>query len=1072
MKRLFTLLTLLGVFLLVQAQERTITGKVTDANTGESIPGVSIVLEGTTRGAVTDLDGDFSIEATDGQVLLFSFVGYLTESVTLQGQTSVDINLVPDLQAIEEIIVVGYGTQKKSLVTGAIAKVNAEDIAQTRSTRIESALQGKTSGVLVQQSSGAPGAEQNIIIRGAGSDNNVRPLYVIDGMRTEGIDWLDPEDIESMEVLKDAASAAIYGTEGANGVIIITTKSGKNKEGKSFFTYDGSFGWQKAIPSYKVMNTAQYQDYYRYAWMLDNANRTWEQAVARYPTDSINNTDWLGEIFTSSPVQKHKIGLSGGNEKSQYYLSLSYTDQEGIIGGGDKSRFTRYAFKLNLDSEATNWLKIGTRMSYTNSTKRGISQNGVFGTVTNNAIVLDPTTPVYYADTTGYNQDDIDNMREVWGDTWYLNPGIQDENGYFGVSQNVKNEISNPVMQLHNDRDQEQINKIIGGIYGEIKFWDDLNFRTTFDIDVSHNYNRGWNPRAYTNSLNAPDSLSRVFQSINLYYTWQWESYFSYNKTIQDHTIGAVLGASAREFEHEYLGANSKELIEETDNYAWVDYGTFLDTVDNRMRGYGGLGNWQTQNSVFGRINYSYKDKYMFTFNGRYDGDSRFGSNNKYAWFPSFSFGWVASRENFWNVSWMNFLKPRYSFGITGNAQSLGWDWKYLPQTSYGEFYYPDANGGLINVREPRALVNPSYAWEEVQQNNFGLDMGFLENKITFTFEWYEKKHTKEQNGFLMVGSTPSSLGNNAPTVNAGIIRNRGVEFDVNYKENIGEVSLSVQLTASHNKAEVLSMTKGVIFEGGNLGTFGNSKRFEVGYEPWYFYGFESDGIFTSQEQIDAHVNAAGELLQPNAKPGDVKYFDISGPLVNGIKTGPDGVIDDNDKTNLGSPYPSWISGLNVTVEYKGFDLNLYSYASIGNKTLNATSIRNDLPNTNKPDYYLTDAWLGADKQGDFPRPSLADRNRNFSRVNEFILQDGSFLRISNLTLGYTLPKSLTEKASISKLRVYGAVDNLYTFTKYQGMEVEVGGDYYGTQGQQWAGIDRGVYPRPRIFTVGLNVTF
>jgi TonB-linked SusC/RagA family outer membrane protein len=1068
MKRIISFITLLMMVLIASAQDRTITGTVTDAATGEPLPGVSIVLQGTTRGTVTDLDGVYTIDASDDQVLMFSFVGYLEETVTIQGQNTIDIALAADLQSLEEIIVVGYGTQKKSLVTGAIAKVNSESIEQARVTRVESALQGRTSGVLVQQTSGAPGAEQNVIIRGAGSDNNVRPLYVIDGMRTDGIDWLDPEDIESMEVLKDAASAAIYGTEGANGVIIITTKTGK--DGKTVLTYNGSYGFQDINSGFAVMNTPQYQDYYRYAYMNDR-NRTYDEAVTAIP-DSAQNTDWLGAIYKEPALtKKHKIGVTGGNEKSQYYFSLSYTDQEGVVGGEDKSRFTRYATKLNLDSDATNWLKVGGRISYTYTEKKGISQNGVFGSITNNAVVLDPTAPIYFADTTEYESGDITKMRNAWGPLWYENPGIQDGNGYYGISQEVQNEISNPVQQLGNDRDKDQINKIIGGVYGEIKFYEDLKFRSTFDIDYAHIYNRGWNPRTYANSLKEPVSKSRAFQNMNLYYTWQWEGYFSYNKTISEHVIGAVLGASSREFRHEYLGGHGDELIDDTDNFAWIDYGLYIDTLHNTS--YGGLGNWQRQSSLFGRITYSYKDKYMLTSNIRRDGDSRFGPEKKFGVFPSLSLGWVISRESFWNLPAWNFLKARYSFGITGNAQSLDWRWAYLPKLNQGSYYYPTPTDKLQAVTEAAGLVNEKYAWEEVQQHNFGFDMGFLQNKVTFTFDWYDKRHTSIEGGFLMVGATSDAHGNTPPTVNAGIIQNTGVEFDLSYKDNFGDWYLGIQATASRNKSEVLSMANDNVFLGGNLGTFGASKRFAEGYEPWYFWGFESDGIFTSQAQLDAHVNDDGDLLQPNAELGDVVYIDVAGPAdADGNPTGPDGVIDDNDKTYLGSPYPKWITGLNITVEYKGFDFNMYTYASIGNKTLSAVSIRTDLPNTNKPDYYLTDAWISEDQPGTFPRPTTRDRNKNFSRVNEFLLQDGSLLRISNLTLGYTIPKSLTEQAGISKFRIYGAIDNLATFTKYKGMEPEVGGDYYGYQGQQWAGIDRAVYPRPRTFIVGLNLTF
>nr|HPR33308.1 TonB-dependent receptor [Prolixibacteraceae bacterium] len=414
------------------------------------------------------------------------------------------------------------------------------------------------------------------------------------------------------------------------------------------------------------------------------------------------------------------------------------------------------------------------------------------------------------------------------------------------------------------------------------------------------------------------------------------------------------------------------------------------------------------------------------------------------------------------------FLKARYSWGKNGIATSLGWDWRYLPTSSSGSYYYIDGNDQVLSIVEPTRLVNPEYQWEKAIQSDFGIDLGLFGNRLSFTADYY----IKESSDFLFEGSVPALAGNDPPTVNAGTIQNRGVEFELGYNEKIGDLKIHVQLTASHNKSEVTEITESISYiTGGNVGTFGDSKRFEIGYEPWYFYGFKTDGLFTSQQQIDEHVNDLGRPYQSSAGLGDVKYLDIAG-LPDSLGGGPDGLLTDLDRTYLGSPYPKWIGGLNITLEYKGFDLNVATYGQFGNKTLLAVSVRNDLSNTNKPDFYLNEAWISDEQPGTFPRPTVKDRNRNFSRVNDYLLQDGSFFRISNLALGYTLPQSLTSKIGISKLRVYVAVDNLYTFTRYQGMEPEVGGDYWGYRGQQWAGIDRAVYPKPRTILGGINVNF
>ena len=1064
MKKGLLLLFLIVVYSIGYAQQYTVSGTVTSADDGTTLPGVSIAIKGTTVGTITNIDGRYTlnINKPETAVLLFAYVGMRNIEIPLNGQKQIDVALETDVMGVDEVIVVGYGVTKKSLVTGSIAKIDASDIDMARSTRIESALQGRTAGVLVQQASGAPGAEQNIIIRGVGSDNSVRPIYVIDGMRTDGIDWLDPQNIESIEILKDAASAAIYGTEGGNGVVLITTKMGRG--GKTNISYDASYGIQSAATNLKVLDTKNYLEYYRSAYLNDNPTKTLENALSTYP-DSEINTDWLSEIFNPAPIQKHKLSLDGGDEKSSYYFSLSYTNQDGIIGGS-KSNFTRYATMLNLDSKATDWLTLGVRMSYSHSRKRGIHQNDVFGSVTNNAVVLDPTTPVYYDDYNGFSDLDRSKMEKGWGPEWYNNPTLHDENGYFGISQKVLNEIQNPIRQLHNNNGQDVINKLFGGVSATINFFDGFNMVNKFDIDLSHNYNRGWSGRGYTNSMHAPGVRSSATQQMNMYFTWQWESYFTYDKTFGDHTIGAVLGTSAREYKHEYLGGTGAELIKESDNYAWIDYGNYIDTLNNTS--WGGLGNWERNASIFGRVSYSYKDKYMMTSNFRRDGNSKFGPDNKIGVFPSISVGWVMSREDFFTVDAISFLKLRYSWGQNGIASSLGWDWRYLPTSSTGSYYYLDGNNQLLPVTEPSRLVNPEYQWEKTEQHDVGLDLGMFRNRLSFTADYY----VKNSSDFLFEGSVPTLAGNDPPTVNAGTIVNKGVEFELGWNDKAGDLKYNIRLTASHNKSEVAEITESISFiSGGNIGTFGNSKRFEVGHEPWYFYGFETDGVFNSQEEIDKHVNSNGVLLQKNAKPGDIRYIDRAG-MADSLGGGPDGKIDDNDKTKLGSPYPKIVGGITISLEYRGFDFNASAYGQYGNKTLLAVSVRNDLSNTNKPDFFYTEAWMSAEQPGNFPRPTVRDPNQNFSRINNYLLQDGSFLRINNATLGYTLPKKLTSKAGISKLRLYVAVDNLITFTNYRGMEPEVGGDYWGYRGQQWAGIDRGVYPKARTILGGINVNF
>jgi TonB-linked SusC/RagA family outer membrane protein len=1045
------------------AQNGIVSG-IVSADDGTPLPGATVLIKGTTAGETTDINGEYSLDLSGytDPILIYRFIGFITQEVVVGNQSKIDITLVSEVQSLEEIIVVGYGVTKKSLVTGAISKISDEDLNKNNPIRFENALQGKTSGVLVQQSSGAPGAVSNILIRGAGSQNAVRPIYIIDGIRTDGMDWLDPQDIGSIEILKDAASAAIYGTEGANGVILITTKSGV--KGKTTLTYDGFYGFQMAPSNFKVLDTEGYLKYYRTANINDGDDEA--TALNNWP-DSDVNTDWLGELLVNSPMQKHKIGISGATDNNNYYFTVSYTNQDGIVGGGNYSNFKRYSTFLKSETQATKWFKAGGSINYSHIRTKGITENNVFGGEINNAMVLDPTSPIRVTD---YNQiSDLDRARMelAWGEEWYTHPGLYDENGYFGISERVKNEIANPFAQMHNNRAVKPTNKIIGGVFGEIKFLEGLNFRSSFDIDLSHQYERGWYPYRYYNSVQGASSKSETFQRINMYYTWQWENYLSFNKAFGDHNVGAVLGTSKREWRHEYLGGTGEEIIKESDNFGWIDYALVDTTEFNRAEGR--LGGITRSQSFFGRISYDFQGKYLFTSNARIDGNSNFGPNNKYGFFPSASVGWVISKEDFWNIEPISFAKIRYSWGVNGSASSLG-AWEYLPTASINDFYYLSGNESLWGVIEPSSLTNPEYRWEESVQHDVGVDLTFLQNRITFTVDYYDKKTV----GLLFPGTAPDYVGNEAPTVNAGTVQNKGVELELGYNNSAGDLDYSIKLTASNNKNQVTSVGDGIEYlSGANVGTIGNTKRFEPGYDTWYFYGYATDGIFTSEEEILNHTDADNNLLQPDAVPGDVKYLDIAGPLDSlGNPTGPDGLIGDDDKINLGSPYPKWHTGLSVSLDYRGFDFYMYWYASIGNKTLNANAIRYDVTNSNKPVYYLEDAYSSDNSSGTFPRITLDDPNRNLRRINEFFVEDASFLRMSTISVGYTLPKKLTQNIGMEKLRVYITGENLLLITKYRGMEPEVGGDYWGENGQQWAGVDRSIYPKAKIIQMGVNVSF
>ncbi len=1015
--------------------QKTVTGVVKDAQNQETIPGVNVILKGTITGTITNVDGEYSLEVPeDADTLVFSFVGYNKKEVTIDGRTTINVSLKPSIESLEEVVVVGYGTQKKSLVTGSISKMTVEDMNKNQS-RIEQSIQGKTAGVNIMQESGSPGGNMTIRIRGTGSNLNSDPLFIVDGMRTGGMDYLNPEDIESIEVLKDAASAAIYGAEGANGVVLITTKSAE--KGESKVNYSFSNAWQEAVNYVEVMNASQYADYFSEADWLDSN-----------PAELGEGTDWMNEIFQIAPMQQHNLSIEGGSEKTTVFASASYHDQDGIVGG-NKTNFNRVTARLNLDHEVKDWLKVGTRISYTNVKRKSINENNEFGGVISNAMTIDPLTPVYVD-----NIDDLPDKYLPQINDNFSNPENSSlkapgDNGYFGMSPYVQNEIANPVAQINNDHNRFQQDKLVASFFTEIKPLENLKIRSSYDIDLAYGNALFWTPKYYYHSINY-NYRTNTGQSTDKWYTWQIENVADYSTSIGDHSMNFMAGMTARNYNHFNLNGYGEVLQEESWNFAVLD-AVLSDTTRSAA---GGFRDENRLFSYFGRVQYDFQEKYMLNATFRADGSSKLAEGNKFRYFPAVSLGWVVTKEDFQLPEAIDFLKLRASWGRNGSIGSLG-NFDYVSTiASNAESSYYLSGGTRLTGAEPSRLANPNLVWETSEQIDVGLDLYLFESQVTLSTDYYRKTTID----LITTGPVPLYVGNDQPLVNAGDVVNTGVELELGLKKKLGDFSYDITANASYLKNEVTYIgNKASVLLGANLGTTGAITRAEEGKPMWHFYGFEDDGIFSSWAEVQNYTNEEGDLIQPRAVPGDVKFKDIDG----------DGQITESDKTMIGNPHPKWTFGLSTALQYKNFDLNLFFNARTGVDTYFG-AYRTDLGKNNKPEFFYEDAWSPQNTSADFPRISVDDPNNNFSHNSMFVF-DGSFIRLQSAELGYTLPDNLTNKVKIDKLRVYVSGQNLFLLTEYPG-DPEIGNT--GGYGGSSIGVDRGLYPRSRVVRFWGNVTF
>ncbi|MCS2950957.1 TonB-dependent receptor [Bacteroides sp. BFG-638] len=1028
------------------AQQQTVKGVVKDV-TGEPIIGASVLVKGTNNGTITNLDGAFSLSnVEEGVEIEITYVGYLPQIVKA---TIAPLNIIlrEDTKTLDEIVVIGYGTQKKSVVTASIAKVSSEDLSRTSPTRVDNALKGLAAGVQVTTLNGQPGASSRVRVRGIGTINNSDPLYIIDGMPVDGgIDNINPADIASIEVLKDAASGAVYGARAANGVVLVTTKKGSI--GKTKVSYDFSYGWQSAWKKRDMLNATQY------ATLMNEAADYAGEAPRYEQVASLGSgTNWQDALFyDNAPVQNHQLSISGASEKVNYYFSLGYYDQDGIIGGNyDASNYQRLSLRSNTmytlfdESEQRNWLKKMTfsmNIAYSRVNSVGVTAGSLTGSPLGDALFMDPTMSVYAKDESELQNYD----RNTYGDPIYDKRSGQ----LLSMPSSDFNELANPLARLSLPYEKNNSDKIIATLAAELSVWDHLKYKFSWGSDLAFWGKDGWNHPYYLNK-NATNDKSKVWSEMNRGYTWQIENVLTYDKTFGVHSFAVVLGQSAKKYTGRGLKGDAMDMIEYIGDKANLDFTTGLQSAGKR-NATGGAFDPTTLASYFGRLSYNYDERYMLQVTVRRDGSSNFGPNNKWATFPSVSLGWNITNEKWMDQrpSWLTNTKLRLSWGKNGN-ENIG-AFRYMANVAIGNNYVFGTPGyqSIVMGSKPSGTPNKDLKWEESEQYDAGLDFGFFNNALTFTVDYFYKK----TNGMLKEMSIPSYLGESKPWGNVGSMKNEGVELELGYKFNKGDWNFGISANASYLKNELINLGNADGFEMyDNVHQIGNVSRAENGMPYPYFYGYKTNGIFQNKEQIDAYVNDKGQKLQPNAVPGDVIFVDFD----------KNGEINDKDKTMIGKGTPDWTFGLNLNASWKNIDFSMLLSGAMGQEIMDVTR-RLDCRYVNLPAEFMN-RWHGEGTSNTMPRFSWANNNDNW-RVSDLYVHNGSYARIKNIQLGYTLPSYLTQKIFIQKLRFYVAAENLLTMTSYKGLDPELNGD------ERSNGIDRGYYPQARTFTVGVNLNF
>lgn len=1021
---------LLSVFSVSAQQAITVSGVVKSGVDNEPLIGVNIVQVGSINGTVTKVDGSYELSVPVGSELKFTYLGYLTAQITVGAEKTVyDIIMQENVEALSEVVVVGYGVQKKSVVTAAISRVNSGDLDLEKPTTVQNALKGRVSGVQITSNSGAPGGDAKIRIRGIGTVNNSDPLYVIDGMpSSNGINHLNPSDIESIEVLKDAASAAIYGARGANGVVLVTTKGGKS--GKTSFNYEFSYGFQNPARKEDLMSTSEYQ-----MIMNEMGKNSGKGDNYYFPALSSVNTDWQDALtYNNAPLVNHRFSLNGGNDHSSYYASFGVVDQSGIFAKG-YADYQRYNARLNysntlLDTKNRSWLNkivFGAKVSYSRSKFTGSNiGNSEVGGLMASMNMLPPTESIYQTDPAKLAEYEV------------IYPNyVKDDDGRAYNIINMR-EIVNPFASLKVHNTEERILQVFNGNFDlNFSVLPGLTYKTTANFEWGFNSSRSITP-AYDLNADQKNSASNVYNYLGESYTWQWENMVQYNKTFGNHSLGALAGTTlSSNFYHDINGTRY-DLINMSMEKGFLNISGAPDG-DERARIYGGASDHKLA-SLFGRISYNFDEKYMVEGTIRRDGSSNFGKNNQYAVFPSISGGWVLTREKFMSnlPKWFDFAKIRASWGQNGNENIGAFGYTSLIQT--GD-YRAVIDDKIMQGAKPTGYSNANLKWETSEQTDLGIDFRFFKS-FSFSIDYFNKQ-TKDM---LCWVSLPDYAGYSSILTNKGTVSNKGWEFDASYKFKIAEVNFGVAANASYVKNEVTEQgdSDTPVSIDGLGGGMGGAVTWRANGEPYgFFYGYVHDGIFQNQAEVDASDQA-------DAQVGGIRWKDIDG------KPG----ITGDDRTNIGNPNPDWTYGFTLNADWKNFDFNVFFQGVQGNEIYKMYR-RTNVTFANWDRVWLN-RWHGEGTSDWWPQIIEGGQN-GASDVSNLYVEDGSYLRLKVLQLGYTLPDKFTSKAFINRLRLFVQAENLFTLTSYSGLDPEV-----GTRN----GFDGGTYPQARTWTMGLNVTF
>lgn len=988
-----------------QQQAKTVTGTVTDVS-GEPIIGANIRIKGTTTGTITDIDGNFSIEAEPQSVIEVSYIGYLTQETVINNQKSIRFLLKEDTKTLDEVVVIGYGVQKKADLTGSVANINTEKLNTQSNANIGQALQGKIAGVDIVSQGGAPGSGTRIMVRGIGTLNNASPLYIVDGMYMNSIDHINPNDIASIDVLKDASSAAIYGSRAANGVIIVTTKEGSNTEGKPIIDLSVNLGISTASKFLDMLDAKGWAE------VTTIARQAIGKPALDMATDLANkpDNDWQDIMFRPALMQNYNLSVKGGGKYSTYYTGLGYFNQDGIVKGTNYQRYniqSKNDYKRGIFSAGTNLIISFSHDKPLHQELRG----GMIGTILQSV----PTLEKY------------DDTRE---------------GGYGGTYGDVVN-IPHPLAIIDDnimDRYNENV-KIFANLYAQIELFKGLKYKLNLTPDFSFerykNYLNKYDFGLATNSITQLTERQRRRRNILV------ENLLTFDRTFGEHKISALAGYTYQDSRFRHIQAYGEGLPQG------------LEEIDAATTNRSNEGNsWKSVlTSILGRVFYSYQNKYLFTATIRRDGSSKFGKNNRYGYFPSFSLGWNVAEEKFMeNVHWLDQLKLRGGYGVLGNQEIDNYQYSSTITTGIN---YPDGNGGLLQGAFPKNFANPDIKWEETAMTNVGIDFMAFNNRLSLTADYYVK-NTKDI--LLTVPIPISSGGANDPIRNAGKIRNNGFEFNLGWMDQPNpDISYGINLIGSFNKNKVIAMgSESGSIKGGSTNQNITTSETKAGYPIGGYWLISTAGYFNSQEEVDAYAKD-GKKIQPAAEPGDIKFVDANN----------DGVINDDDRVFQGSPFPDFTFALNGNMRYKNFDLSIGLQGVLGNKIYNAT--RQTLEDVTKGSNFLAsclDYWTPENKNASHPRLTWDDPNRNTRAESDRYLENGSYLRLRSVQLGYTFPQTWF-KGAIQHARVYINAENLFTITSYSGYSPDVNAD-----NANYRGFDNFIYPTNRTFMLGLNVTF